>query len=797
MKNFILLICCLFLLNFVVYSQEKTIRENGQTFLIHQVEKGETIFSLTKKYEVDQKELLNANPNLIFGLKVGQELKIPVDAGVVESKTIEEEQPVEREPIKTFHSYRVRKNNTLHFIAKRYDVTIEDIEKYNPEVKDGLKKGMVLSIPDARELQQWKEQQAKVAEQKEGQMVTHQVVGDETLYSISKKYDRSISSILKLNPKLEEGLKIGMKIQIPATKEAAGPVSQVTNQDGFFIHLVESGETFWRLQREFGTSRAELIEYNPVLEQGLMAGLRIKIPARHIPDVKVTTDESRYDQHLVSKGETLYGLAIAYDTRISELKKANPVLEYRGLIAGETINVPRKESIINAEPTEDLTIIEKTAEQIVGEKEESAEQFPVAGCTPDFTAAFDTYDVGLLLPLYLEANDTVNHIKITPKDLEKDTLLRSQFEAILETGRDTFKVRDEKIIYPRSENFMQFYEGVLLAVDSLQEAGMRVNLHVFDTNQDQQVIDSLLHLDIFRELDLIIGPVFPNLQGIVADYSSKNRIPMVSPLSSGGNFELNNPYYFKVNPNKEYLVRKTASYLTEEYFDKNIIVMQMGEYKHLPEATLVDLCREKFFSTGFNSQSGDVLFHEYDFQEEGYWGLTRIASKDRENVFIIPSENEGQVSVGITNLNALSEEYPVTLVGMSNFQRYQSIQPEYYHHTKLHLLSPYFVDYESLATNRFIGRFRENYYAEPNQFSFQGYDVAFYFMSALYRYGKDFVDCLPGHRVELTQGDFFFEPQSRFGGFMNEGLFVVSYDPDYSVVDEGTIAKPAFQLVEQ
>ncbi len=775
MKYSFLLVCLLFI-QVLAFSQQKRITENGKTYIVHTVRKGETLFSLSKAYEIEQKELLNANPNLIFGLKTGENLKVPV-AELRKEEVVQNDQPQEQEALPSFRTYKVKRRNTLHSISKNYGIRIEDIIKYNPDVKKGLKKGMVLLIPDADDLAELK----KEAERKQEAVRKniHRVEGDDTLYSLSKKYDRSISSILELNPEAEEGLRIGMEIRIPEEKVELIEKQIAVKKDGFFIHLVESGETFWQLERRYGTSRGELEHYNPVLKRGLMAGLRINIPSRHIPEFQLAeVDESQFEKHFVKKGETLYRLASQYEIKISELKKVNPVLAYRGLMAGETILVPRK----------DIPQIEELKAII-------EEPVLAENCQPDFRAAYENYKVALLLPLYLEANDTVNHIKLTPQEIKEDTLLMARFEEAVFEKRDTFTVRDEKIIYPRSANFMHFYEGVLLAVDSMQRAGMNIELQVYDTNQDQAVIDSLVLLDEFRELDLIIGPVFPNLQKSVANFAHKNRIPMVSPLSSGGEFEKNNPYYFKVNPDKKLLIRNTARYLGEEYFDKNLIVFQMGEYKHLPEADLVSLSREKFFSTGFNNQVGDVLFHDYNFPKEGFWGLSRILSKTRENVFIIPSQTEAQISVAISNLNSIAEEYPVTLVGLSNYQRYKSIQPEYYHHVKLHLLSPYFADYQSLHTNHFIKNFRDQFYAEPNQFSFQGYDISFYFMSALYRYGKDFMDCLPAHRVELTQGDFNFEKQSRFGGYMNQGLFVISYNSDYTITKEKSPEKASLLMV--
>jgi hypothetical protein len=75
--------------------------------------------------------------------------------------------------------------------------------------------------------------------------------------------------------------------------------------------------------------------------------------------------------------------------------------------------------------------------------------------------------------------------------------------------------------FRESENYLKFYEGVLLAVDSLQRTGMRIVLNVFDTQQNPDSIRKYIYAASFLETDLIIGPVFPNVQKEVAAIAAK------------------------------------------------------------------------------------------------------------------------------------------------------------------------------------------------------------------------------------------------------------------------------------
>lgn len=752
----------------------------GNSIKEHRVQPGETIYSISKAFGIEQGELVKANPVLVHGLKVGQELQIPV---------VEDEG---QDELPNFIRYKVKRNNTLHYIAKQYDVEIEDILKYNPEAGNGIKPGQILRIPVKADLDRMAAKAAAAkthAAAATSQGKVHLVTENESLYSISKRYQCSIVALLDLNPEARNGLHTGMQLKIP---EATASEQADRSPDGnnFFMHRVERGETFWGLEKKYRITQAELVELNPALKDGLKTGLQIRIPLQNVPDIQVVpSDESAFQKYQVGRGETLYGIARRKKIKISELKRVNPVLGYRGLVAGETILIPIEKSKTTELPVSAFS--KEVVEQPAQTADHDVDVYvpPMSNCRPNPLARSSQYRIGLMLPLYLPANDTINRIRVRMDEMLQDSALVERMKNGFVLPVDSFRLSDEKQVYARSENFLHFYEGVLLAADSLQRAGMKLQLHVFDTNQSPSVIDSLLQLNVFKELDLIIGPVFPELQQPVVDFANKYHIPLVSPLSTAGAFEQDSPNYFKVNSTKDYLIRKTAEYITEEYFDKNLIVLRMGEYKHLPEAELVNLCREKLFLSGMNNQTNQLLFHEYDLQAEGTWGLSRILRNDLENVFIIPTSTEAQLSVAITNLNGLAAKYPITVVGLSSYQRFKSIQPEYFHHLKLNLLSPYFVDYSSPFVNRFIGKFRNNFAAEPNQFSFQGYDIAFYFMSAMFRFGKDFFGCLPNLQVDLTQCELSFDKVSRQGGYMNQGLFVLEYERNYNIARKRVVGQ--------
>jgi hypothetical protein len=70
----------------------------------------------------------------------------------------------------------------------------------------------------------------------------------------------------------------------------------------------------------------------------------------------------------------------------------------------------------------------------------------------------------------------------------------------------------------------------------------------------------------------------------------------------------------------------------------------------------------------------------------------------------------------------------------------------------------------------------------------QGYDVAYFFINALYLYGEQFFDCIPYARADLVQGTYYFKPFNS-GGFLNHGLSVISYTSDFEIVRKAVLSK--------
>ncbi|MCC9073759.1 LysM peptidoglycan-binding domain-containing protein [Flavobacterium sp. F-65] len=200
-------------------------KSNGP--ISHEVVAKETLFGIEKKYNVSDEALKKANPFLEKdGLQIGQTLVIPSGntsskGTAKDSKTIPATKLVPaKQDQYVYHD--VLAKETKYSIAKQYGITVEELEKRNPEVVPNLPVGYRLTIkgtaPKTVTTTAVKnEVKAPVIEtSKKVSYADYQVRPKETLYSLSKTFGLSQDELIKLNPILSGGVQEGMILKVPA-----------------------------------------------------------------------------------------------------------------------------------------------------------------------------------------------------------------------------------------------------------------------------------------------------------------------------------------------------------------------------------------------------------------------------------------------------------------------------------------------------------------------------------------------------------------------------------------------------
>ncbi|MBX3165459.1 MAG: LysM peptidoglycan-binding domain-containing protein [Bacteroidetes bacterium] len=138
--------CAFVFLCGTVFSQTKS-RDiqtiDGKKYYIHTIEKGQSLYSISKLYNVNLEDLYILNPELQAGAKAEQQIKIPYVGGTSENFTVAANPTIDTT---VYYTHLVQKGETVYSLCKRYDIKEKKLNEYNPDLVNGLKEGQTIIV---------------------------------------------------------------------------------------------------------------------------------------------------------------------------------------------------------------------------------------------------------------------------------------------------------------------------------------------------------------------------------------------------------------------------------------------------------------------------------------------------------------------------------------------------------------------------------------------------------------------------------------------------------------------------
>ena len=637
-----------------------------------------------------------------------------------------------------YYLHIVRKGETLSAISRAYEVPVDTIIADNPQLTYQIHPDQYINI------------RVKKEEKQPENYNYHLITKGDTPYNIAKRYGISIDELYRNNPGAELGIKIGDRLKIKAESKAEDKVEVAESKDTtFMLHQVKKQETLYGIARMYQTTPAEIETLNPeIVGRSIQVDEMLKVPIKK--EVAEEVIEGDFDFHKVEKQETLYGIARAYQINEKALLKINPSLKKRELQEGELIRVPK--GATKAAEKEAPVVEEKPAEPTISAEEQNRIDAYEADNRIMHTvqdAQFDkskTYKVALFLPLYLSMNDT--------------------------TGWGTHTGK----IYAKSKNYIEFYAGSMLAINELRKQGLSFDVEVVDTKGDSLYISNYMRNHDMSGYDMFIGPAFSGELQVVGDYAWEHQINIVSPLSVKSTFIDHNPYAFQVCPTLDIQMKYMAEFLNQ-IDTKNFIVIHNGDAQ---EQDFISEFKRQLYSSIHSDNFDQVRYNEYYYYTCGDI-LNSAFIKGKDNIVIIPSTDRAFVTDVMGKLNGYSYEYKVTLFGQPRWERFESIDIDYFHNTNTHYLSNSYIDYSKPEIIDFVRNYRNLLSVEPDRMAFQGYDITMFFCTALNKFGHDFRRFIMYHTAPLLQTEFNFVPYSDQGGYQNTSVYILDYAKDYTI----------------
>jgi len=499
----------------------------------------------------------------------------------------------------------------------------------------------------------------------------------------------------------------------------------------YYIHTVQKKESVWKIAKAYNVSSDEIIALNPGSEKKIKAGQKLKILVKKT-EVKQTIET--FD-HIVEKGESLYNIAKKYSVTTDNIYKVNPGLSEK-IKPGQVIKIPGKQKNGNLQTKIDSSAVKADSVYECGKPK-----------------LLDSYNIALMIPFYLGSIYQVNPDDPDIKEKDANDYL--------------------------SLTYIQYYEGILMAIDSMKKKGFSAKVYVYDVDADTVAVQKILDKPEMTKMHLIIGPFFEKSFNIVARFAQKNKIKLVDPLSSGDDMLKGNPYVFKATPSVDMQLKQLAAFIVGRYPKSPVIIVHNDKENEKDYVSV--------FETALNEEQqkaglADSSYKEIIYSRDGFSGITKNFSNTDTNIIVTLCNGEIFVTNYVSNFNKIYDKYKMVVFGLPSWKNFDNIETEYLQNINLHIFSNSFIDYLDPAVQNFTLQFRELYKTEPEKYAFQGFDVGMVFFSALKNYGVKFDKCIENVGGKYLQSSYIFMKAGEKDGYENSFLNIYRYE-DYRFID--------------
>lgn len=511
-------------------------------------------------------------------------------------------------------SHTVVKGDTPYNIAKKYGLTVEELLKLNPKVKDGkLALGDVLTVKNDKAASASSKIPAVSKPVNNSQLGKIILQPKQTIYGITKQYRISETDLRKLNPELDAHMKIGDEITLPLesikryggeqnvtvhTSPVEKPVETVaethTTKASEDEYIVQQKDNYYRISRQFNITKEELFALNPGLEEkGLKTGGTIKIKKAGAknsgadvfeensnPKTKVDSGNERstnvtntvadddYVTYTVQQGDTVFSIVNKFGITIDELTALNPELS-KGLKTGMVLKIKKL----------DPAYVKKNG---------------------------DALSVVMMLPFGYSTGET-------------------QYRTMA----------------------LDFLTGAKLAIERNARNGQKLDIKIVDSGNEASFRNSLSQINP-DNTDLIIGPFFKSNVVDVLDFTKNQKIPIVAPFANSPEL-YNYSNLIIVETNDQTYADKIVEEVKSAFSDQKIYVVadskkenanyiKAGLEKTLrnPNITIVnssaDIQLDKNMMTGQSAPVIAILASDSDTAGEAFANRVIALSKEVQGV---------------------------------------------------------------------------------------------------------------------------------------------------------------------
>ena len=364
----------------------------------------------------------------------------------------------------------------------------------------------------------------------------------------------------------------------------------------------------------------------------------------------------------------------------------------------------------------------------------------IAGQAQVDTAAKRVYIAGVRPDSVIRQTDSGNRHQLA---IFAPLYLDSAFDA---TGAYRYDKNFPKYINPG----LEFYEGVQLALDSLQKEKAPLDVQVYDTRSTRQTLTQILESPAFERTELIIGHVMNGEMQQLAAAAARKNIPFINVNFPNDGGITNNPGFVILNSTLRTHCEGIYKFLQRNYPTKTIVFFRK---KGAQEDRLLG-----YFTDISRTTAAVPLKIKYVTLDDAFDNTAVASNLDSTNlsVCIAGSLDDNFGSHLCETLSALNKTYRTIIIGMPTWDNTDFSKPEYAGEEILYS-TPFYINPNDSLVRQIQQNFRTRFYSRPSDMVFRGYESTYRWARLLLLHGKSLTGSI-GEKKYKVFNDFDIQP---------------------------------------
>ena len=313
------------------------------------------------------------------------------------------------------------------------------------------------------------------------------------------------------------------------------------------------------------------------------------------------------------------------------------------------------------------------------------------------------------------------------------------------------KTNFPKVVLPG----LEFYNGVMMAIDSLNKDGVKAEISIYDTKQTKQNLADLLKKPELNNVGLMIASITnPAELKMFADMALSKKIPLISATYPNYVGISQNPYFVLLNSSFPAHLEALYKYMQRYYSSGDIIaVTKKGATEDYIKKYITDIN-----NTG-NGVPLKIKWVNIDANNISMNNLVFNLDSTKNNVIFVasPLENFG---LNIVKKLSSNQSYQTTAIGMPTWGSVKDFDKPEYENVNIIYSTPFSYYSQNLSLSSIVNkRYKEKYYSRPSDMVFKGFEVTYHFIKLFQKYRDSLANNLAAKDFTLFN-QFRLEPVS-------------------------------------